>query len=99
MPPIGPDLGAGARGTRFESGRSRYIVLSVPIPRQTATLSPAEQQVRDALLRGRSYREIAGARGTSVRTVAKQVASVFRKLGVRSRAELAAVHLAGAGKR
>ena len=38
---------------------------------------------------GRSNGEIAAARGRSVRTIANQVAAIFRKLGVGSRLELA----------
>ncbi len=65
-------------------------MLSVPAPASSRSpLSEAELAVKEALLRGESNAEIAHARGTSVRTVANQVASLFRKLGVRSRAELA----------
>jgi DNA-binding CsgD family transcriptional regulator len=39
---------------------------------------------------GRSNREIALERASSKRTVANQIATVFKKLGVRSRRELAA---------
>jgi DNA-binding NarL/FixJ family response regulator len=54
------------------------------------TLSSAERAVAEAVLRGCSYAEIARERGSSPRTVANQLACAFRKLGVRSRAELAA---------
>lgn len=47
-------------------------------------------RVAIALLEGLSNPEIATARQTSVRTVANQVASLFRKLGVRSRPEAVA---------
>jgi DNA-binding CsgD family transcriptional regulator len=52
-------------------------------------LSEAEREVVLAILDGRSNADIALARGRSVRTVANQAASAFRKLGVRSRSELA----------
>jgi DNA-binding NarL/FixJ family response regulator len=39
------------------------------------------------LIEGLSNSEIATARQTSVRTVANQVASILRKVGVRSRSE------------
>lgn len=52
-------------------------------------LSEAEREVVLAILDGRSNAEIALARCRSVRTVANQAASAFRKLGVRSRSELA----------
>jgi len=46
--------------------------------------------VMTALLEGQSYARIARRRRRSVSTVAKQVGSAFRKLGVSSRGELAA---------
>jgi DNA-binding NarL/FixJ family response regulator len=54
------------------------------------TLSSAERAVAAAALRGCSDAEIARERGSSPRTVANQLARAFRKLEVRSRAELAA---------
>jgi DNA-binding CsgD family transcriptional regulator len=45
-------------------------------------LSTAERHVLLQLLDGKSYLEIAGARRTSTRTVANQVGTAFRKLGV-----------------
>lgn len=62
----------------------------LPSPALPASLSPAERAVALALLEGHSNAEIAEARGTSVRTVANQLASLFRKLGVGSRAEAVA---------
>ncbi len=54
-----------------------------------ARLSPAEREVVALLLQGRDNASIARLRGTAVRTIANQVASIFAKLGVRSRSELA----------
>ena len=51
-------------------------------------LSPAEREIAKAILEGLSNREISEARGRSLNTVANQVASVFRRLGISSRAEL-----------
>lgn len=53
-------------------------------------LTAAESEVAALVLAGRRNAEIAAARGTSLRTVANQVASVFRKLGVGSRLHLTA---------
>lgn len=53
-------------------------------------LTPAEQLVLNGIVAGASNETIARCRGTSARTVANQVASVFRKFGVGSRAELVA---------
>jgi DNA-binding CsgD family transcriptional regulator len=55
-----------------------------------ARLTPAEHSVACALVLGRSHAEIARERGVSPRTVASQLAAVFRKAGVSGRRELAA---------
>jgi DNA-binding CsgD family transcriptional regulator len=52
-------------------------------------LTEAERDIVGRVLEGRSNAAIARARGTSARTVANQLAGVFRKLGVQSRSELA----------
>lgn len=60
-------------------------------------LTPAEKKVLRDLVRGLSNAQIGRWRGTSERTIANQVQSAFRKLGVRSRRQLwalAAQHLA-----
>ncbi len=78
--------------TPFVEDGQEFILLSYPVSRPPAwdRLSDAERAVAETLLGGWSNARIARERGVSVRTVANQVASVFRKLGVRSRAELAA---------
>jgi DNA-binding NarL/FixJ family response regulator len=53
----------------------------------------AEREVYAAILGGESYASIAALRGTSIRTVQHQAHSLFLKLGVNSRFELAAVML------
>lgn len=54
-------------------------------------LTEAEIDVTQRILCGQSNELISAARGTSVRTVANQVASIFRKFGVASRSELASL--------
>jgi DNA-binding CsgD family transcriptional regulator len=61
-----------------------------PAWRVPPTLSCAERTVVLDFLAGASRREIARSRGTSQRTVANQMASIFRKLRVGSRVELLA---------
>jgi len=75
------------------AGAELYAVLSHPLPTWTVpdTLTQSEREVVRAVLSGRNQRDVAAERGTSQSTVANQLASAFRKLGVRSRAELAAV--------
>lgn len=58
--------------------------------RAIAGLTEAEQAVVALLLDGYDNASIAAARGRSPRTIANQLARIFRKLDVSSRAELAA---------
>jgi DNA-binding CsgD family transcriptional regulator len=68
-----------------------YLVLSVPLqPLATpARLTPAERLVLALLVRGVANREIARLLGRSPRTVANQLATLYRKFRVGSRRELA----------
>jgi DNA-binding CsgD family transcriptional regulator len=74
-------------------------VLSHPLdePASLAGLTQAEQQVAADVVDGLSNEQIARRRGTASSTVAKQIASVFRKLGVGSRRQLTAM-MKGAGR-
>lgn len=56
-------------------------------------LSPAEREVALLLLKGLSLKEIAGVRETSERTVRQQSLAVYRKSGLKGRAELSAFFL------
>ncbi len=82
----------GLRATRVEGLSGDYVVLSRPIEPASLPieLSDAEADVARRILAGEANETIARARGTSLRTVANQVASIFRKLGVASRTELVA---------
>ena len=60
--------------------------LDAPAP--LAGLTEAERHVAADVIEGFTNEQIATRRGTSARTIAKQVASVFRKLGVGSRRQL-----------
>jgi DNA-binding CsgD family transcriptional regulator len=82
----------GLSASRARIGGEELAVFSFPVPPPALpeTLSAAEREVAVALLEGLSNSEIAVARRTSARTVANQVGSLFRKLGVRSRAEAVA---------
>lgn len=61
-----------------------------------AHLTPREREILEMLASGASNREIAVARGRSIKTVANQIFSIFAKLGVESRTEAAAKVLSGA---
>jgi DNA-binding CsgD family transcriptional regulator len=62
----------------------------LPDPALPSDLTPAERDVVRCALRGMSNRQIARARSRVPRTVIKQLASAYRKLGIHSRSELAA---------
>jgi DNA-binding CsgD family transcriptional regulator len=79
------------RVTRFHHDGVELAVVSYPLGVANASLSAAEHEVVRLVLAGCSNAEIAAARGTKPRTVANQIASIFKKLGVGSRAELAAL--------
>jgi DNA-binding CsgD family transcriptional regulator len=87
--PVPDDLEAAALPTLAPE----FVLLSWPLRSPTMGadgLSPAEGEVARLAVAGYGNEEIARARGRAVRTVANQLASVYRKLGVGSRVELAA---------
>jgi DNA-binding NarL/FixJ family response regulator len=86
---------------RFEVGGDEYAILSYPA-RATelpATLTSTELEIYRAVLAGHSNAKIATERERSLRTVANQVAAIFAKLGVSSRAELIAGRFAAPRRR
>jgi DNA-binding NarL/FixJ family response regulator len=89
-----PELPApeGLRQSAIALDAEEYWVLRYPLRawELPGGLTCAEQEIALAILAGRSRCEVARARGTSVRTVSNLLSQVFRKLGVRSRIELAA---------
>lgn len=66
------------------------LLVSFPLPQidWQKELTEAEIAVVHDVLAGLSNAEIGEKRGTALRTVANQVAAIFRKLGVSSRLEL-----------
>lgn len=73
----------------FEAGEA--LVYSFPLVTRARldVLTPAERGVLEGVRHGLSNAEIARLRGASPRTVANQIASVFKKLGAQSRLDLA----------
>jgi len=70
------------------------VTFSFPLadrPPPHADLSPVEWEILRAISLGSSNHAIAARRGVKVRTVANQVARLFRKLGVHSRLDAALV--------
>lgn len=86
----------GATVETIDVNGSEVYVLSVPLePNLPPELSPSEREVVKLALTGASNAEIAEERGSAVQTVANQLRSVFKKLGINSRAELAALLFGG----
>lgn len=89
-------LGLGKRGELLWRSQSAHA-----IDRRLALLrllTASEHEIAIAIVSGASYREIAATRGSSARTVASQVASIFRKCGVSGRRELTTALLGASGK-
>jgi DNA-binding CsgD family transcriptional regulator len=101
-PRASTDLGRGAlcaivRGVKpaidvFTLAGVELTVFTFPIASESMLepLTDAEREVVVLVLSGHSSKSIAEARNTSARTVANQLASVFKKLHVSGRGELAA---------
>jgi DNA-binding NarL/FixJ family response regulator len=68
----------------------QYVVFAFALPQLTPpqNLTAAEHDVALAVLAGASNREIALRRGTSERTVANQLRSIYSKLGISGRIDL-----------
>lgn len=80
----------GVRLQRFDRDRRSHVSLTLPaLDRNVLTsLSQCERDVAALVAVGATYRQIANFRDRSARTIANQVAAVFRKLGVRGRFDL-----------
>lgn len=86
-------------GARWDTGRAASLArrYGVPLPAPHrggsrgygAELSPREREVATLAASGRTNREIAADLYLSPKTVEKHISAVLRKLGVRSRTELA----------
>ena len=91
-PPAPPEEAPKNLRVEYSGDGQTVAILSFDVDDgdKTTELTSAEREVALLALAGKSNNEIAEARHCSVRTVANQLQSVFRKLGIRSRAELAA---------
>jgi DNA-binding CsgD family transcriptional regulator len=79
-----------ARAQRVTRGHAEHWVLSAKRPdlKLTGDLTQAEEAVTRLLVEGHPHARIAALRDASPRTIANQLASAFRKLGISGRAEL-----------
>ncbi|MFZ5891852.1 MAG: LuxR C-terminal-related transcriptional regulator [Myxococcota bacterium] len=82
-----------ARMYRFQSDGKEYWMVTAERPDRVLPkhLTPAEAEVSRLLVEGNTHQQIAILRSASKRTVANQLASSFRKLGVCGRTELVAM--------
>lgn len=73
-----------------ELGGETLVVFAFPVKAAAPSpLTRAEQEVTALVLQGLTTAQIAAARGVASATVSSQLQSIYRKLGVASRAELA----------
>lgn len=88
----------------LEAAREVFVRLGTPIqieqvraelaslggwPSRAGTLTPVEQRIAELVAAGQTNREVAGILFLSVRTVESHLGRIYRKLGLRSRTELA----------
>lgn len=71
-------------------GEVGALLIEIELERLPDCLTASEREIVALLLDGRSGAEIAASRGRSYRTIANQLAAIYRKFGVNSRTELAA---------
>ncbi|MBA3796267.1 MAG: AAA family ATPase [Chloroflexi bacterium] len=81
------DLGATAWSSK--SLRALGGVFGTSLQSMAATLTPAEQRVADSIAAGATNREAADRLFVSVRAIETHLTSIYRKLGVSSRSQLA----------
>lgn len=79
--------------TRGQVAGARYVYVRAPIDEDgaVAPLTRAEREIASLVVKGLSNASIARARAVSARTVANQLAAIYRKLRVGSRVELVAL--------
>ena len=88
--PSGLECPKDLEAAPFDFAGDEFLLLSFPADRSDfSNLTAAEREIAAELLRGKSYRQVARLRGSKYGTVANQTRSIFRKLQVRSRSELA----------
>jgi DNA-binding CsgD family transcriptional regulator len=81
------DLGATAWSSKTSRALGR--VSGTSLQSTAATLTPAEQRVADSIAAGATNREAADRLFVSVRAIETHLTSIYRKLGVSSRSQLA----------
>lgn len=82
------DVFAAMSGLVCDGQNVRVVSIERPDCHLDQVLPPAELSVIRSLVEGQSYSEIATKRGTSTRTIANQIAAVFRRMRVSGRSSL-----------
>jgi DNA-binding NarL/FixJ family response regulator len=92
---LAPPTAGGVARARVSEYAAGKLLVSVAWPKQSllGRLSSSERAVTELMIAGLTNREISRHRGTSMRTVANQLASIFAKFKLSGRLELMA-HLA-----
>lgn len=89
------DIPRGLEMKRFHLGDVELVVLDYPLAEGAALLQERLTATQRAIallaLEGYANRDIALRRAVSEKTVSKHLAAVYQRLGVSSRAELAAL--------
>jgi DNA-binding CsgD family transcriptional regulator len=83
------DLGAKLWAERTRAELARVVVHAAAVDQ----LTPTEERVAGLVASGRTNREVAATLSISVKTVDSNLTRIYRKLGVRSRTELARAFL------
>jgi DNA-binding CsgD family transcriptional regulator len=93
----GPHVG---RSSRCSTGGGDVLVVSFPRPdlRLRERLSPTECEIASLCMEGHSLERMAAIQGTSRRTIANQLGSVYRKLRLSGRGEFLAWLAAESGR-
>jgi DNA-binding CsgD family transcriptional regulator len=78
------DMGIPLWAERARTELARCVV----VPRRPSELTPAERRVAELAAAGMTNRDVAAALFVSPKTVEHNLGSVYRKLGIHSRAEL-----------
>ncbi|WAS96648.1 helix-turn-helix transcriptional regulator [Nannocystis punicea] len=84
---------AGSLDVAFAEDRLRVLAVDVSVGDPDSVLTPSEREVANGVARGLRNAQIASARGVAPSTVAKQLQTIYAKLGVDNRSQLAR-HLA-----
>lgn len=76
-------------GARLWADKARADLARISGRAPAGGLTPTEQRIADLVAEGRSNKEVAAELFVTVKTIERNLSRVYKKLGVRSRAELA----------